>query len=158
MITELIKNLEKITADVDGKVIPSNIREGVEIFGVEGSLEPLATERREVNPSIVTHVVVPDAHHNGFHEVVVNAVTHTIDKNIEPNNIKSGKKILGVAGTLSKLSEEDYNKALELEVEILGYTNYVVKSKLLLGGDDLSVDGTKLVTTGTVEGTRLILN
>ena len=36
MITELIKNLEKITADVDGKVIPSNIREGVEIFGVEG--------------------------------------------------------------------------------------------------------------------------
>ena len=158
MITELIKNLEKITADVDGKVIPSNIREGVEIFGVEGSLEPLATERREVNPSIVTHVVVPDAHHNGFHEVVVNAVTHTIDKNIEPNNIRSGKRILGISGTLSKLSEEDYNKALELEVEILGYTNYVVKSKLLLGGDDHSVDGTKLVTTGTVEGTRLILN
>ena len=158
MITDLIRNLDKISADIDGKLIPSNIREGVEILGVEGSLEPISTERREVTPDTITHVIIPDAHHNGFHEVVVNAVTSNIDGDIVADNIRYGKNILGVNGTLSKLSEDDYNDLLELQARILGYEVYVVRSKLLLEGAEYTYDDGKLVATGSIDGKRLIIN
>lgn len=158
MITDLIANLDKIANDIDGKIIPSNIREGVELFGVEGSLEPLSTERREVTPDVITHVIVPDQAHNGFHEVIVKAVTPSIDADIVADNIRYGKNILGINGTLSGLSEEDYIDALELQAQILGYTIYVVKSKLLLSGQDYSYSDGTMTSTGTVDGKKLVLN
>lgn len=158
MITDLIANLDKIANDIDGKIIPSNIREGIELFGVEGALEPLSTERREVTPDVVTHVIVPDEQHNGFHEVIVKAVTPSIDGDIVADNIRYGKNILGVNGTLSKLSETDYNDLLELQAKILGYEVYVVRSKLLLEGTEHTYDDGKLITTGSVVGKRLVIN
>ena len=155
MVKELIANLSKISSDIDGKIKPENIREGIEIFGVMGSLAPMDTQRKVINPSTEEQIIVPDNDYNGLHEVVVPAVTSGIDENIIPQNIKSGVSILGVEGILSNLTATDYARALELEVEILGQANHVVQGKLSLNGDDKLVTDEKLTTDGTVNDTKL---
>lgn len=155
MIKELITNLNQISSDIEGKIKPENIREGIELFGVEGSLEPVDTQRKIVNPSTEEQVIVPDSDYNGLHEVVVTAVTSGMDENIIPQNIKSGVSILGVEGILSNLTATDYAKAIELEVEILGQTNYVAQGKLSLNEDDTVVTDDRLTTDGTVDDTKL---
>ena len=157
MLTNIITNLDKIIAEVQ-KVTPHNIREGVEIFGVEGSLQEILTQHKHVTPKVYTQLVVPDVEYNALHEVRVDAVTHEIDNNIITSNIRYGKRILGVSGSLSELTEEEYNNALLLEIQILGYTIYVIKGKLTLTGTDYSVDDNIMMSTGTVTGTKLVIN
>ena len=56
------------------------------------------------------------------------------------------------------MTEEEYEKALLLEIQILGWTIYVFKSNLVLSGEDYIVEDNILKTTGTVEGNVLKLN
>lgn len=158
MLTNLITNLDRIITEIQTKVTPHNIREGVEIFGIEGSLPEFTTQHKHVSPSTYTVVVVPDVEYNSLHEVIINPVTHEIDNNIITSNIRYGKRILGVSGSLSELTEEEYNNGLLLEVQILGYTIYVIKGKLTLTGADYSVDDNVMTSTGTVTGTKLVIN
>ena len=158
MLTNLITKLDKIVSEIETKVTPNNIREGVEIFGIEGSLPELLTQHKKVKPSVYTQVVVPDLEYTALHEVIVNAVTSAIDSNIQPYNIRYGKRILGIAGNLSSMTEEEYERALLLEIQILGWTIYVFKSNLVLNGEDYIVEDNILKTTGTVESNVLKLN
>jgi hypothetical protein len=159
MLTDIITNLDKIINEIETKVTPSNIKEGIEIFGVEGSLETLTTQTKTVSPSLYTQVIVPDVEYNGLHEIIVNAVTSAIDQNIKSSNIRYGQRILNVAGLLSKLTEEEYNDAILLELQILGHTIYVSKLRLTLD-ENFSVDENDVLHTNncTVEGTKLIIN
>lgn len=159
MLSNLIENLDIITNEIETKLIASNIKDGVEIFGVEGSVEPIITQHKHLIPTIYTQVAIPDTGYTGLHEVIVDAVTSAIDKNIQAANIRYNKRILGIMGTLSKLTEEAYNEALLTTIEILGYTIYVFKSSLVLNEEGYSVDeaGT-FISTGTVEGKTLKIN
>ena len=158
MLTDLITNLDKIISEVETKVTPHNIRDGVEIFGVEGSLPELLTQYKNATPKTYTQVIVPDEEYNALHEVIVEAVTHAIDGNITTSNIRYGKRILGVVGELSNLTQSEYDEMLLLEIQILGYTLYVYKNNLVLAGEDHTVSEGTLISSGTVNGKTLKLN
>ena len=53
-----------------------------------------------VSPAKWDITLKPDNKHTGLGTVTVNAVTSSIDSNIQPENIKQGVSILGVEGTL----------------------------------------------------------
>lgn len=55
-------------------------------------------ESLSITPSTSQQLIYPTSPHNGFDEVNVDAVTSSIDANIQASNIKDGVTILGVTG------------------------------------------------------------
>lgn len=88
-----------VTAAIDESIVAGNIKSGVTILGVEGSVVELAGELAEVTPTTSAQTIEPSEGKNGFTSISVAAVTSSIDANILPENIKSGVTILGVEGT-----------------------------------------------------------
>lgn len=80
---------------------PENIKEGIEILGVTGTYKPVINlDSKSVMPSTSAQTIkASDANLDGFNEVTVEAVTSSIDSDIQPENIKEGVEILGVTGT-----------------------------------------------------------
>jgi hypothetical protein len=64
-------------------------------------IDPMNLQTKTVNPSTTQQTIGPDSSYDGLNEVIVNAVTASIDGNIQPQNIVSGVTILGVQGTYS---------------------------------------------------------
>lgn len=96
-----------VTSSIDENISPLNIRKGVSILGVDGNLEPdKPDQNKTINPTTNNQVVVADTGYE-LASVTVNAVTNEIDGNIQPNNIKKGVEILGVAGTLDTVDLSD---------------------------------------------------
>ena len=93
--------VEAVGASIDSSIKSSNIREGIEILGVIGGLEPVKGEDIVVLPQITNQTVVPTEGKNAITSVTVPAVTHTIDDKIIAENIKQGISILGVEGTFN---------------------------------------------------------
>ena len=90
-----------VTSSIDGNIQPVNIKEGVSILGVVGTLkEEKPEESFDVQPTTADQTITPTAG-SVFSGGTVHAVTSAIDSNIQPENIKEGVSILGVAGTLS---------------------------------------------------------
>lgn len=81
---------------IDSDIIAENIKKGINILGVNGTLE-FTTEELTVTPTTAVQTFTPDA--NGYSLVTVNPVSSTIDGNISAENIKEGVTILGVTGT-----------------------------------------------------------
>ena len=97
-----------VTSDIDKNIVSNNIKEGVTILGVEGTLkEGKPEERFNIQPSTVEQTITP-TEGKVFSGGTVRAVTSSIDSNIVAGNIKEGITILGVAGTLKEGSAEDY--------------------------------------------------
>ena len=101
---EIIVN--PVTKSIDNNIKAGNIKKGVEILGVTGSLE-FVTDTLTVNPSTLSQTITPE--HDGFNKVIVNPVTESIDSNIKAGNIKSGVTILGVQGTIIESRETTRN-------------------------------------------------
>lgn len=89
--------LNPVTSDIDENIKAENIAKGINILGIEGSLE-FIKEDIIINPSINTQILNPT--NDGFNQITVNPVTAEIDENINSNNIKKGINILGVEGSL----------------------------------------------------------
>ena len=91
-----------VTSDIDVNIASNNIKEGVTILGVAGTLkEEKPEEVFNVQPTTAEQTITPTAG-SVFSGGTVHAVTSSIDSNIVPENIKEGVSILGVAGTLSE--------------------------------------------------------
>ena len=90
-----------------------------------------------------------------FSSVTVNAVTSTIDSNIQPENIKSGITILGVAGTASTggiTPTGNINITSTAQTDVTNYaTAQVVDANLVAG--NIKKDVQVLGITGTYEAT-----
>jgi hypothetical protein len=88
--------LSKVTVLGDSNLKAENIRAGVEIFGVEGSLDKFDKPMTEttITPSAKEQVVTPDSEHSGFSKVTVAG-----DDNLVASNIRKGVTIFGVTGT-----------------------------------------------------------
>lgn len=87
-----------VTSSIDANIAAGNIKSGVTILGVTGSVVELVGETAEVTPSTSAQTITPITG-NGITSVSVNPVTAAIDANIIAENIKAGVTILGVEGT-----------------------------------------------------------
>lgn len=89
-----------VTSSIDRNIAPWNIREGVTILGVTGTVYPQShTTTFSVTPSKTEQTITPPLDYL-FSSGTVAAVTSSIDSNIIPENIRQGVTILGVRGTL----------------------------------------------------------
>ena len=93
-----------VTHEIDQNISSSNIKQGVTILGVPGSVVELNPTTVTVTPDIIAQTITPEGGYNGFSTVNVDAVDHTIDLNIVSSNIKSGVTILDVPGSVVELS------------------------------------------------------
>lgn len=85
-------------------------------------------QEKTVSPGTSIINVLPDDGYTGLSKVKINAVSHSIDPNIKPENIIDGITILGVLGTAKG------NGGLSAEVE---GTTLVFESLHQVLGDEL---------------------
>lgn len=91
---------EEILNEKNRKVLPENIKSGVTVFNVAGTLQELVGETTTVTPTTEQQVITPSEGKTGITEITVAPVDNTIDTNIVAENIKKDVSILGVVGTL----------------------------------------------------------
>ena len=89
-----------VTASIDSNIKAENIKSGVNILGVNGTITELKGETKTISPSTSQQTITPSSGKNGITQLTVNAVTKSIDANITAENIKKDVNILGVTGTL----------------------------------------------------------
>lgn len=94
-----------VTSAIDSDIVSTNIKQGVNILGVSGSVVELNPTTITVTPTTSTQTITPEGGYNGFSTVNVNAVTSSIDSNIVASNIVNGVTILGVEGTADVANE-----------------------------------------------------
>ena len=94
-----VSNDTAVAADVaQGKTF--HLATGEQAVGT-ASGQSLPTQIKTVAPSTAQQSVTPDSGYS-LAEVVVEAVTSSIDSNIIPSNIRQGVNILGVTGTMQE--------------------------------------------------------
>ena len=80
-----------VTAKIDSQIVPTNIRAGVSILGVEGNLEPDKLDQtKTVTPSEVEQRVVADTGYELGVCVVKPIPTNYLDTS-NPNNVYAGQ-------------------------------------------------------------------
>lgn len=73
-----------IAAAEQAKLIPTNIRQGITILGVEGTMsgqEDMNAQAKTVTPTFSAQVISPDTGYNCLSQVTVNAITVTYSDN-----------------------------------------------------------------------------
>ncbi len=73
-----------IAATEQAKIIAENIREGITILGVEGTMsgsEDMSAQAKTVTPTFTAQVIAPDTGYNCLSQVTVNAITVTYADN-----------------------------------------------------------------------------
>lgn len=96
-----------VTATVDENIKAENIKSGVSILGVSGTVTELNGHELEVTPATEQKIITPEENYNAITKVTVDAVTSSIDSNIKPENIKKDISILGVTGTMESIDTSD---------------------------------------------------
>lgn len=148
--------VKAIDSSVDSNIKPNNIKAGITILGVQGTLDFLDTSDATANASTILYgqtayvngskitgsminrgslrynasiedQTIPSGYTSGG---IINKVTSSIDSNIKPGNIKEGITILGVTGALTDHGI-DTSDATAVSGDILsGKTAYVDSAKL----------------------------
>lgn len=80
-----------ISSTEQSKIIAENIREGVEILGVTGTMsgsEDVHAQTKTVTPTVAGFTVTPDTGYNYMTQVTVNAIPYT-----ETDNAAGGKTV-----------------------------------------------------------------
>ena len=81
----------QIDSTEQAKLIPANIREGVTVLGVAGTMSPNEGEKAQektVTPSTVAQTIVPDSGYTCLSSVTVNAIPY-----VESDNSAGGKTV-----------------------------------------------------------------
>ena len=72
-----------IDATEEAKIIPSNIKEGVEILGVTGTYtgEGVTAQAKTADPTFQQQVILPDQNYDYLSQVTINAIAVTYTEN-----------------------------------------------------------------------------
>lgn len=150
--------INPITNSVDNNIQAGNIKSGVTILGITGNLIESNNTQVTVTPSTSQQTITPSGDYNGFSTVSVNAVDSSIDPNIIPSNIISGKEILGVQGSAIELNGAILNVTPTATSQTFtptapnnGYTQVNVNGDNNLISDNIVKDVTIFGVTGTYE-------
>ena len=156
--------INPVTNSVDSNIQAGNIKSGVTILGITGDLIEANNTQVTVTPSTSQQTITPSGDYNGFSTVSVNAVDSSIDPNIIPSNIISGKEILGVQGSAIALNGAVLNVTPTATSQTFiptvpnnGYIQVNVNGDNNLVSDNIVKDVTIFGVTGTYEG-QLINN
>jgi len=121
-MSELNNLLNQIKQDKDTNLLPENLKEGVTVLGIQGTIK---NNGELVYTPTKTQQVIPAGYTSGGY---ISPVTNTIDSNIQAENIKKDVEILNVIGTLESLDTSDAN-AQPINIRN-GKTAYVNGQKL----------------------------
>lgn len=72
--------INPVTNEIDEDITPENIKEGVNILGIEGTLKGLNATEITINPTNEEQVITPEEPYNAFNKVTVGA-----QSGIDPN-------------------------------------------------------------------------
>lgn len=116
--------IPKVTASIDNKITPENIKKDVNILGVTGTYG-FKSEVKRASASAQTNVEVKPSEGIDFlDKVIIEKVDKYIDSNIKEGNIKQGVSILGVTGNYAG----DYTIQDLREYNMSGYTATILPS------------------------------
>lgn len=87
-------NVDKVDNSIDNNIKAENIKNGINILGVEGIVEALIGEEREVMPTEQTQVITPSEGKTGITKITVKAI---------PEEIKYDVMNKYITNTLEKL-------------------------------------------------------
>lgn len=100
-----------VTSSIDSDIKPENIKTGVNILGVSGNLPEFIPESIIINPTTEQQIITPTPGKTAITSITVDPVTNEIDMDIQPENIRVNKTILGVMGEYAgddvKLQEKE---------------------------------------------------
>lgn len=118
--------INAVTSSIDNDITANNIRKGIDILGITGTMEeyvePILQSKTAI-PTTTVQTITPDSDYDGLSSVSISAVDSSIDSNIIAGNIKKDVSILGVTGNL----EEGITPTGEIEITENGtynVTNY----------------------------------
>ena len=77
------------------------------------SVEPYILQDKTVTPSKSVQQITADSQYNGLGTVTVNAITSSVDSNIQASNIKNGVTILGVTGSVIEAEYDEIYARLQ---------------------------------------------
>lgn len=101
--------IEPVTYEIDSNIIPSNIKENVNILGVTGNYKPKPNlQIKTVNPTEKGLSVNYDTNYDGLEKVNINPIKSNMILNLKPDNIKKGIEILDIKGTYGATSQIKY--------------------------------------------------
>lgn len=123
--------LSKVTVEpytLDSKTVNSSTSQQVVTSSADGlssvTVEPYTLDSKTVDPSTSEQVVTSSV--DGLSSVTVNAVTSSIDSNIQADNIKKDVTILGVTGTYESASTQP--NLQDVSVTYVSNGNYTVSA------------------------------
>ena len=146
VITSSVDGLSSVTVEpytLDSKTVNSSTAQQVITSSVDGlssvTVEPYVLDSKAVDPSTSQQTVNSSA--DGLSSVTVNAVTSSIDANIQAGNIKKDVTILGVTGTYESAPTQP--NLQDVSVTYLSNGNYTLSASAGydgLGTVDVSVN------------------
>lgn len=108
-----------VTSTIDSRIKASNIKSGITILGVTGTVEELKGQSKTITAN---GTYTPDSGFNGITNLVVD-VAGAEDEDITPDNIRYGVEILGTYGNYM-----DVKKICNSLKSVLGDFNYILRS------------------------------
>lgn len=123
--------VDKVTYLIDSNIISDNIRQGVSVLGILGSLEETNPEpARTVNPSNSIQTITPRGSYNSLSSVIVNAANNqektvtprTSSQTVQPDYGYVGLSSVKVDAVTAAIDSQIIPSNIRKDVSILGIT------------------------------------